>query len=158
VLADLSTRELKREIGSLRGELRKLGRFGPLIGSSEGMQRLYDFLPRIAASDASVLVLGETGTGKDLVAQAIHSMSRRAKEAFVPVNCGAVSPTLIEAKLFGHERGSFTGADRSHRASSSARTAARCSSTRSPRCRPSCRSSCCACWRRGRSTASAAPT
>ena len=79
------------------------------------MQRLYDFLPRIAASDASVLVLGETGTGKDLVAQAIHSMSRRAKEAFVPVNCGAVSPTLIESELFGHERGSFTGADRSHR-------------------------------------------
>jgi DNA-binding NtrC family response regulator len=116
VLANLSrTRELKREIGSLRGELRKLGRFGPLIGASEGMQRLYDFLPRIAASDASVLVLGETGTGKDLVAQAIHSMSRRAKEAFVPVNCGAVSPTLIESELFGHERGSFTGADRSHR-------------------------------------------
>ncbi|HEY7921824.1 MAG: sigma-54-dependent transcriptional regulator [Burkholderiales bacterium] len=116
VLANLSrTRELKREIGSLRGELRKLGRFGPLIGSSEGMQRLYDFLPRIAASDASVLVLGETGTGKDLVAQAIHSMSRRAKEAFVPVNCGAVSPTLIESELFGHERGSFTGADRAHR-------------------------------------------
>src|SRR6185436_4101056 len=118
VLANLSrTRELKKEIGSLRGELRKLGRFGPLIGSSEGMQRLYDFLPRIAASDASVLVLGETGTGKDLVAQAIHSMSRRAKEAFVPVNCGAVSPTLIESELFGHERGSFTGADRSNRGS-----------------------------------------
>jgi len=116
VLANLArTRELKREIGSLRGELRRLGRFGPLIGSSEGMQRVYDFLPRIAASDASVLVLGETGTGKDLVAQAIHSMSRRAKEAFVPVNCGAVSPTLIESELFGHERGSFTGADRSHR-------------------------------------------
>ena len=116
VLASLTrTRELKQEIGTLRGELRRLGRFGPLIGSSEAMQRLYDLLPRIAAADASVLVLGETGTGKDLVAQAIHSMSRRAKAAFVPVNCGAVSPTLIESELFGHERGSFTGAERSHR-------------------------------------------
>jgi two-component system response regulator AtoC len=116
VLANLArTRELKREIGTLRGELRRLGRFGPLIGAAESMQRLYDFLARIARSEATVLVLGETGTGKDLVAQAIHSMSRRAKEAFVPVNCGAVSPSLIESELFGHERGSFTGADRSHR-------------------------------------------
>ena len=116
VLANLvRTRELKREIGSLRGELRRLGRFGPLVGASEGMQKLYDLLARISRSEATVLVLGETGTGKDLVAQAIHSMSRRAKEAFVPVNCGAVSPTLIESELFGHERGSFTGADRSHR-------------------------------------------
>jgi DNA-binding NtrC family response regulator len=116
VLANLvRTRELKKEIGSLRGELRRLGRFGPLVGASEGMQRLYDMLARISRSEATVLVLGETGTGKDLVAQAIHSMSRRAKEPFVPVNCGAVSPTLIESELFGHERGSFTGADRSHR-------------------------------------------
>jgi DNA-binding NtrC family response regulator len=116
VLANLvRTRELKKEIGSLRGELRRLGRFGPLVGASAGMQRLYDMLGRIARSEATVLVLGETGTGKDIVAQAIHSMSRRSKEPFVPVNCGAVSPTLIESELFGHERGSFTGADRSHR-------------------------------------------
>ena len=116
VLANLvRTRELKREIGSLRGELRRLGRFGPLVGASAAMQKLYDLLARISRPEATVLVLGETGTGKELVAQTIHSMSRRAKEAFVPVNCGAVSPTLIESELFGHERGSFTGADRSHR-------------------------------------------
>jgi DNA-binding NtrC family response regulator len=116
VLANLKkTRELKAEIGSLRGELRKLGRFGPMIGASAPMQKLYDLLALIARSDATVLVVGETGTGKELVAQTVHSMSRRSKEAFVPVNCGAVSPTLIESEVFGHERGSFTGADRSHK-------------------------------------------
>jgi DNA-binding NtrC family response regulator len=116
VLANLKkTRELKDQIGSLRGELRKLGRFGPMIGASTPMQKLYDLLALIARSDATVLVVGETGTGKELVAQTVHSMSRRSKEAFVPVNCGAVSPTLIESEVFGHERGSFTGADRSHK-------------------------------------------
>jgi two-component system response regulator AtoC len=116
VLANLTrTRELKEEIGSLRGELRRLGRFGPLVGASAPMQKLYDMLARISKTDATVLVLGETGTGKELVAQTVHSLSRRSKEAFVPVNCGAVSPTLIESEMFGHERGSFTGADRSHK-------------------------------------------
>jgi two-component system, NtrC family, response regulator AtoC len=116
ILANLArTRELKEEIGSLRGELRRLGRFGPLVGASAPMQQLYDLLGRIAKTDATVLVLGETGTGKELVAQTIHDLSRRAKGGFVPVNCGAVSPTLIESEMFGHERGSFTGADRAHK-------------------------------------------
>jgi two-component system response regulator AtoC len=116
ILANLArTRELKEEIGSLRGELRRLGRFGPLVGASAPMQQLYDMLGRISKTDATVLVLGETGTGKELVAQTIHDLSRRSKGAFVPVNCGAVSPTLIESEMFGHERGSFTGADRAHK-------------------------------------------
>ncbi len=116
ILANLArTRELKEEIGSLRGELRRLGRFGPLVGASAPMQTLYDLLGRISRTDATVLVLGETGTGKELVAQTIHDLSRRAKGTFVPVNCGAVSPTLIESEMFGHERGSFTGADRAHK-------------------------------------------
>jgi DNA-binding NtrC family response regulator len=116
VLANLArTRELKREIGSLRGELRKLGRFGPMIGASPAMQRVYDLVGKVARTEATVLIIGETGTGKELVAQTIHTMSRRGKAPFVPVNCGAVSPTLIESELFGHERGSFTGAERVHR-------------------------------------------
>ncbi len=116
VLANLvRTRELKEEIGSLRSELRKLGRFGPLIGASAPMQRVYDLIARVAPTEATTLVTGETGTGKELVAQTIHELSRRHKEAFLPVNCGAVSPTLIESELFGHERGSFTGAERVHR-------------------------------------------
>jgi len=116
VLANVSrTRELKEEIGSLRGELRKLGRFGPLIGASPLMQKVYDLVARVARTDATVLITGETGTGKEMVAQTIHQLSGRSRAAFLPLNCGAVSPTLIESELFGHERGSFTGADRVHK-------------------------------------------
>ena len=115
-LANLShARELKRQVGALRGELRKLGRFGSLIGASPAMQRVYDLISKVAPTEASVFVLGETGTGKELVAQTLHDMSPRRKGPFVPINCGAVSPTLIESELFGHEKGSFTGADRVHR-------------------------------------------
>jgi DNA-binding NtrC family response regulator len=116
VLANVTrTRELKEEIGSLRGELRKLGRFGPLIGTAPAMQKVYDLIARVAKTDATTLITGETGTGKEVVAQTIHQLSRRQREPFLPVNCGAVSPTLIESVLFGHERGSFTGADRLHK-------------------------------------------
>jgi len=69
----------------------------------------------VAPTEATVLITGETGTGKELVAQTIHQLSPRGREPFLPLNCGAVSPTLIESELFGHERGSFTGADRVHK-------------------------------------------
>jgi two-component system response regulator AtoC len=107
--------ELRGEIGSLRRELRTLGRFGPLIGSSAPMQACYDLIGRVAPTDASVIVVGESGTGKELVAETIHRLSARKDQAFVALNCGAVSPTLIESELFGHERGSFTGASKEHR-------------------------------------------
>ena len=108
-------RELKGEIGSLRRELRTLGRFGNMIGSSPAMQACYDMIGRVAPTDASVLIVGESGTGKELVAETIHRMSRRKDQTFVAMNCGAVSPTLIESELFGHERGSFTGAAKIHK-------------------------------------------
>jgi two-component system, NtrC family, response regulator AtoC len=111
----LRTQDLKREIGTLRGELRNLGRFGSMIGAAPAMHKAFDLIGRVAKTDATILITGETGTGKELVAQTVHQLSRRAKEPFVPVNCGAVSPTLIESEIFGHERGSFTGADRVHR-------------------------------------------
>lgn len=116
VLANvLRTRQLKEEIGGLRGELRRLGRFGGLIGASPAMQRVYDLIGRVAKTDATILITGDTGTGKEVAAQTLHQMSRRNKEAFLPLNCGAVSPNIIESELFGHERGSFTGADRVHK-------------------------------------------
>jgi DNA-binding NtrC family response regulator len=111
----LRTLQLRDEIGNLRGELRKLGRFGDLIGASPAMQELYDRISRVAPTEATVLLTGESGTGKDVVAQTLHSLSRRSKGPFWPLNCGAVSPTLIESDLFGHERGSFTGAERMHK-------------------------------------------
>jgi len=109
------TGELRAEIGELREELRKLGRFGHLLGSSPPMQKLYDQLGRVSPTSATVLLMGESGTGKELAASTCHEMSRRKRAAFLPLNCGAVSPQLIESELFGHEKGSFTGADRQHK-------------------------------------------
>jgi DNA-binding NtrC family response regulator len=106
---------LTEEIGTLRGTLRQLGRVGALVGTAPVVQAMYDMIERVARTSATVLLLGETGTGKEVVAQTIHSLSGRSSHPFVAINCGAVSPTLIESELFGHERGSFTGADRAHR-------------------------------------------
>lgn len=107
--------DLKAEIGNLRGELRRLGLFGQMLGNSTAMQTLYDQVSRVAPTEATVLLIGESGTGKELAAQTIHDLSLRRKQPFLPVNCGAISPNLIESEMFGHERGSFTGADRQHK-------------------------------------------
>ncbi|HKO88448.1 MAG TPA: sigma-54 dependent transcriptional regulator [Burkholderiales bacterium] len=108
------TTELREEIGELRQELRGLGRFGHILGNSPVMHKLYDQLGRVAPTSATVLLIGDSGTGKELAAQTIHDLSRRKKHPFLPLNCGAMSPNLIESELFGHEKGSFTGADRQH--------------------------------------------
>ncbi len=84
--------------------------FGPLVGQSPPMRAIFDRLSKVAPTDLTVLIQGETGTGKELVAQAIHLASNRAKKPFVVVDCGSIPPTLAEATLFGHERGAFTGA------------------------------------------------
>jgi len=85
-------------------------RFGPLVGSSPKMRRIYGVLERVAKTPLSVLILGETGTGKELVAKALHEGSDRKDGPFVVVDCGSIPPTLAESILFGHEKGSFTGA------------------------------------------------
>jgi DNA-binding NtrC family response regulator len=109
------TLAMKGEIVTLRTELRKLGRFGALIGASAPMQTVYDLIGRVALTDAGILLTGETGTGKEVVAQTIHALGRRRLKPFVALDCGAISATLIESELFGHEKGSFTGADRQHK-------------------------------------------
>jgi two-component system response regulator AtoC len=93
----------------------EVGRLGLLLGASAPMQTLYEMMIRVAPTDATVFLIGESGTGKDMAAQTLHHLSRRAKAPFLPLNCGAISPTLIESELFGHERGSFTGAARRHK-------------------------------------------
>ena len=116
VLANVvRVRSLKAEVGTLRGELRKLGRFGRLIGVSPAMQKVYDMISKVSSTDASVFLSGETGTGKELVAQTIFEQSARRHRPFIPLDCGAMPPTLIESALFGHERGSFTGATQMRR-------------------------------------------
>ena len=90
-------------------------RFGLLIGGAPAMRRLYSVLQRIGPSHANVLITGESGSGKELVARTLHDLSPRHRGPFLPVNCGALTPSLMESELFGHERGSFTGADRRHR-------------------------------------------
>ncbi|MGE0812837.1 MAG: sigma-54 interaction domain-containing protein [Vicinamibacterales bacterium] len=91
------------------------GRGPDLIGRSRPIRRLCRVIARLAPTDASVLVTGESGSGKDVVARSIHELSTERPGAFLPVNCAAISPHLMESELFGHERGSFTGADRRHR-------------------------------------------
>jgi len=86
-------------------------RFGPLLGRSEAMRRLFAVLPRIAASDSTVLLEGETGTGKGLFALAIHEASPRAAGPFVVIDCASIPPSLVEGELFGHIKGAFTGAE-----------------------------------------------
>lgn len=91
------------------------GRFGKMYGISEKMNELYRQIARVAPLGLTALLIGESGTGKELAAHAIHELSRRRKGPFIAVNCGAISPSLIESEMFGHERGSFTGADRQHK-------------------------------------------
>lgn len=89
--------------------------FGHLYGRSPVMRALYDQIGKVSGTLATVLIMGESGTGKELIARTVHDMSPRADQAFIAVNCGAISPNLIESEMFGHERGSFTGADRQHK-------------------------------------------
>jgi DNA-binding NtrC family response regulator len=100
---------LKRELEETRETLRAATRCDRLVGCSGRGQVVYDLIRRVADLDAFVLITGESGTGKELVARAIHNLSHRAQAPFVAVSCGAIPDTLIEAELFGHEKGAFTG-------------------------------------------------
>ena len=93
----------------------RLQRLCELYGGCDSMRALFDTLERVASASATVIILGESGSGKELVANAIHQLSDRRQRPFIAVNCGALPETLIESELFGHERGSFTGAARTHR-------------------------------------------
>jgi DNA-binding NtrC family response regulator len=101
---------LEQENDSLRRQLATEGQFGQMIGRSPAMRRAFQMADRVAATDSTVLILGESGSGKDLLAQEIHARSQRNGRAYVAVNCAALPETLIESELFGYERGAFTGA------------------------------------------------
>ncbi len=106
--------ELTRRIANFEKDVSDVGRFGPLWGRSKVMREIYHQIARVARTSVSVLVTGQSGAGKEVVAKAIHELSKRRDRAFLAVNCGAISPQLIESEMFGHEKGSFTGAARQH--------------------------------------------
>ena len=151
----IDQRRLREENAELRAQLRDRFRFDNIIGRDRTMQQLFSTLELVAPMNSTVLIQGETGTGKELIARTIHHNSPRADQRFVAFNAAAIPERLAEAELFGHVKGAFTGAVQRASAASSSPTAARCSSTKSRRCRCRCRPSCCARCRSARSSASA---
>src|SRR5260370_30449495 len=94
----------------VKQEIDQTWMFEEIVGSSEKLRRVLVLVAKVALTDSTVLITGETGTGKELIARAVHKRSPRAGRAFVSVNCAALAPTLIASELFGHEKGAFTGA------------------------------------------------
>src|SRR6202162_775814 len=100
----------RRQVAALTRQLRDAGRLGELVGASKAMREVMQLVERAAPSSASVLITGETGSGKEIVARTIHDLSPRAQAPFVSINCSAIPESLMESEIFGHERGAFTGA------------------------------------------------
>lgn len=111
----LENRELSIKHNQLQAELEGNAVFGRMIGSSPAMQKVQSLIKKVADSKASVLITGESGVGKELVADAIHNLSSRKEKSFIKVHCAALNETLLESELFGHEKGAFTGADKLQR-------------------------------------------
>jgi two-component system response regulator HydG len=107
---ELERRRLRQETGTLRARLAERYSFENIIGNAPAMQEIFKTVAQVAGSRASILIAGESGTGKELIAAAIHQRSPRSKGPFVKLHCAALAETLLESELFGHERGSFTGA------------------------------------------------
>lgn len=102
--------QLYRENLALRDEVDRASMFEEIVGTSKSLNAVLSRIAKVAPTDSTVLITGETGTGKELIARAVHKRSRRSGRAFVSVNCAALAPSLISSELFGHEKGAFTGA------------------------------------------------
>ena len=132
----------------LREEIQSTVGFAELVGQSVALQLTLQQIEQVANTDANVLILGETGTGKELVARAIHQHSARQDRPLIKVDCAALPASLIESELFGYEKGAFTGAEVGRSAASRWPTGVRSSWTKSANCPWSCRRNCCACSKR----------
>nr|MBC8360975.1 sigma-54-dependent Fis family transcriptional regulator [Candidatus Desulfatibia profunda] len=116
VMERISVQErLVSQYNYLKERLGKITRFDNIIGHSPEIEKVFSLIPEVAQSDASILLVGETGTGKELVAKAIHAESRRSHLPFIAINCGAMPESLLESELFGHQKGVFTGATRARK-------------------------------------------
>ncbi len=146
----------RAEHQQLKEQIRGQYSFANIVGQSKKMKDLFELIESVAASDANILIQGENGTGKELIANAIHYNSNRVKGPFIKINCAAIPKDLIESELFGYKKGAFTGATTTRSACSRWPRAGRCCSTRSARCRRTCRPSCCACCRSASTGRSAA--
>src|SRR6202142_3566164 len=104
------TVRLQKENVSLREEIDKASMFEEIVGTSRSLKAVLSRIAKVAPTGSTVLITGETGTGKELIARAVHKRSQRAGRAFISVNCAALPPTLVSSELFGHEKGAFTGA------------------------------------------------
>jgi len=107
----LDVKTVEREKKALDDEVRKTIHFGNIVGNHIKMQHIYKMIEQVAGTKTNILITGESGTGKELIAQAIHQLSDRKEEPFVTINCGGIPESLMESELFGHKKGSFTGAD-----------------------------------------------
>ena len=153
----LNERALRDEVVALRQQLQANYSFQNVLSKNPRMLDVFELIGHIASTTATVLITGETGTGKEVIARAIHQASAQHRPgAMIALNCAAVPETLLESELFGHEKGSFTGARGSEKDGSSRRITARSSSTKWATFPPRCKSSCCASCKNGHSNASAA--
>jgi len=110
----IEARQLRREVTQLKRELRKYDRYGEIIGKSQPMREIYEVIDAVSRNKSNILISGENGTGKELVARTIHNKGPWAERPFLAVNCGALAETLLESQLFGHRKGAFTGAIDDH--------------------------------------------
>ena len=103
-------KKLTSDYNFLKGHLEQITRFDNIIGKSQPMEDIFKLIPEVSETESSILLTGETGTGKELIAKAIHAKSHRSEHPFIAINCGAMADTLLESELFGHQKGAFTGA------------------------------------------------
>jgi formate hydrogenlyase transcriptional activator len=140
---------------ALREQIDRDSMFEDIVGSSEALRKVLRQVSKVASSDSTVLILGETGTGKELIARAIHRRSNRAERAFIGVNCAAIPASLIASELFGHEKGAFTGATQRRRGVLNRRMGGRFFWTKSATCPRRYKSHCYECCKNVKSNASA---
>jgi two-component system NtrC family response regulator len=136
--------------------LAESGDVSNIIAGGSAMQDVFRQMRQVAGTQATVMIHGESGTGKELIARALHDLSEQASGKFIAVNLGALPETRLESELFGHEKGSFSGATRQKPGALNKPSVARCPLMKSPRCPRKATSICCGSWRPANSTESAA--